>query len=425
MPNYLVWRFFYALEIFQKFPKGKSMNMNPPVFTGFINGQTLVLCNARALHEHMRVPSKFSGWILHHINKYGLVENLDYFKFSTTDALNKKSPIVIKQEDLKKYVPASQKKSTNGRPLIDYVITTKTAEQVALARDLIAFKSLAETMRNLSADKLGNIYLKGVKMTDSGLKSNENSQAVKIPDALVPVFNGKINGKEQLLCNARKLHEHLQVGRDFSTWIKGKIEEYGFVENQDYILFFPQTGENSVKAQEGIVAQMGNKSEGIVSHLGKKSGRGRPSIEYHLTLDMAKELAMVEKTEIGRQVRKYFIQCESQIYKGLNSQTIDSKKQLEDYYLERSNWHNAVANSIDTLIWAHRMNNLLLHYMPVLENHPTQQYSLFLTCIYDRYHLFKQQYKSLEYYAKSLQNKDYANTCLDSLSALEKHYDRP
>lgn len=401
MPNSLVWCFFYALEIFQKFPKGKSMNMNPPVFTGFINGQTLVLCNARALHEHMKVPSKFSGWILNHINKYGLVENLDYFKFSTTDALNKKSPIVIKQEDLKKYVPASQKKSTNGRPLIDYVITTKIAEQVALARDLIAFKSLAETMRNLSADKLGNIYLKGVKMTDSDLKSNENSQAVKIPDALVPVFSGKINGEEQLLCNARKLHEHLQVSRDFSTWIKGRIEEYKFFENQDYILIH----------QNG----------------GIKTGRGgdRRSKEYYLTLDMAKELAMVEKTEVGRQVRKYFIQCESQIYKRFKSQTIDSKKQLEDHYLDQSKWNNAVANSINTLIWAHKMNNLLLHYMPVLENHPTEQYNLFLACICDRYHLFKQQYKSLKYYAKSLQNKYYANTCLDSLSTIEKHYDRP
>lgn len=372
------------------------MNINPPVFTGFINGQTLVLCNARTLHEHMKVPSEFSKWFRRHIKKYGLVENLDYFKFSTMDELNEKAPIVIKPEDLKKYVPASQK-STNGRPLVDYVITANIAEQVALAQDLIAFKALAETMRNLNADNLGNIYLKGVKMTDSDLKSNENSQEAKNPNALVPVFKGVLNGEEQLLCNARELHEHLQVGRDFSNWIKGRIEEYGFVENQDFI---------AVRQNRRI-------------------GYGKGKTEYHITLDMAKELAMVEKTEVGRQVRKYFIQCESKLYKGLNSQTIDSKKQLEDHYLDQSNWNTAVANSISTLIWAHKMNNLLLHYMPVLENHPTQQYNLFLASICDRYHLFKQQYKSLKYYAKSLQNKDYANTCLDSLSTIEKHYDRP
>lgn len=372
------------------------MNINPPVFTGFINGQTLVLCNARALHEHMKVPSKFSVWVLRHIDKYGLVENLDYFKFSTMDELNEKAPIVIKSEDLKKYVPASQK-STNGRPLVDYVITANIAEQVALAQDLIAFKALAETMRNLSADNLGNIYLKGVKMTDSDLKSNENSQEAKNPNALVPVFKGVLNGEEQLLCNARELHEHLQVGRVFANWIKGRIEEYGFVENQD----FKPVCQN------------------------RQIGFGKGRTEYHITLDMAKELAMVEKTEIGRQVRKYFIQCESQIYKDLNSQTIDSKKQLEDYYLDQSSWNNAVSNSIDTLICASRMHNLLLHYMPVLENHPTQQYSLFLACIYDRYHLFKQQYKLLKYYAERLENKDYVEVCLGSLSALEKYYERP
>ena len=371
------------------------MNINPPVFTGFINGQTLVLCNARTLHEHMKVPSEFSKWFRRHINKYGLVENLDYFKFSTMDELNEKAPIVIKSEDLKKYVPASQK-SSNGRPLVDYVITANIAEQVALAQDLIAFKSLAETMRNLSADNLGNIYLKGVKMTDSGLKSNENSQAVKNPNALVPVFKGVLNGEEQLLCNARELHEHLQVGRKFATWITERIKEYGFVENQDFI----------------AVSQ------------NREIGFGKGKTEYHITLDMAKELAMVEKTEVGRQVRKYFIQCESQIYKGLNSQTIDIQKQLEEDYLDQSSWNHAVSTCIQTLICAFKMHNLLLNYKPVLENHTTQQYSLFLARIYDRHHLFKHQYKLLKYHAERLQNEDYANMCLDSLSALEKYYER-
>lgn len=103
---------------------------------------------------------------------------------------------------------------------------------------------------------------------------------------LVPVFSGSFNTQTELLCNARDLHKALQVGRKFATWITERIKEYIFVENQDYILI----------SQNGEI----------------KTGRGgdRRSKEYHLTLDMAKELAMVEKTEIGRQVRKYFIQCE-------------------------------------------------------------------------------------------------------------------
>ena len=109
---------------------------------------------------------------------------------------------------------------------------------------------------------------------------------------LVPVFSGSFNTQTELLCNARDLHKALQVGRKFATWITERIKEYVFVENQDYILI----------SQNGEI----------------KTGRGgdRRSKEYHLTLDMAKELAMVEKTEVGRQVRKYFIQCERERFVG-------------------------------------------------------------------------------------------------------------
>ncbi|ECH8186075.1 phage antirepressor Ant [Salmonella enterica subsp. houtenae] len=102
---------------------------------------------------------------------------------------------------------------------------------------------------------------------------------------LIPVFNGTINNESVLLCNARDLHAFLDVGKDFSTWIKSRIAEYGFVENQDYIVFSP--------------------------NLGKMVGRKK--IDYHLTLDTAKETAMVERNEKGRQIRRYFIECEKQL----------------------------------------------------------------------------------------------------------------
>ncbi|MGE9658029.1 antA/AntB antirepressor family protein [Snodgrassella alvi] len=65
-----------------------------------------------------------------------------------------------------------------------------------------------------------------------------------------------------------------------------------------------------------------------------KTGRGgdRRSKEYHLTLDMAKELAMVEKTEVGRQVRKYFIQCERERFIGIQHKALShliSKEQAD------------------------------------------------------------------------------------------------
>lgn len=102
---------------------------------------------------------------------------------------------------------------------------------------------------------------------------------------LIPVFNGTIANETALLCNARDLHAFLGVKKVFAAWITNRISEYEFIENQDYIL---------------------------LSNLGKQtSGRGGHNRkDYHLTLDTAKELAMVERNEKGRQIRRYFIECE-------------------------------------------------------------------------------------------------------------------
>ena len=105
---------------------------------------------------------------------------------------------------------------------------------------------------------------------------------------LIPVFNGTIANETALLCNARDLHAFLGVKKVFAAWITNRISEYEFIENQDYIL---------------------------LSNLGKQtSGRGgHKRKDYHLTLDTAKELAMVERNEKGRQIRRYFIECEKKL----------------------------------------------------------------------------------------------------------------
>ena len=84
-------------------------------------------------------------------------------------------------------------------------------------------------------------------------------------------FNS-IAGSTTDTVHARKLHEFLGIGRDYSNWIKARIKQYSFVENEDFIL---------------------------VRHNGriKIQGGDRRSIEHHITLDMAKELAMVEPTK--------------------------------------------------------------------------------------------------------------------------------
>lgn len=80
--------------------------------------------------------------------------------------------------------------------------------------------------------------------------------------------------------NARELHAFLQNKDHFATWIKDRIAQYDFQENQDFVTF----SENSEK--------------------------GRPRLEYAITLDMAKELSMVERNEQGKMARRYFIECE-------------------------------------------------------------------------------------------------------------------
>lgn len=108
-----------------------------------------------------------------------------------------------------------------------------------------------------------------------------------IENGLVPVYSNR----NRQVVNARELHEFLGVGKDFSTWLKDRIEKYAFLVGEDYEVFFPNSGEN----------------------LELTSGRGRPAKNYLLTLDMAKELAMVENNEKGRQARKYFIACEKRL----------------------------------------------------------------------------------------------------------------
>lgn len=110
----------------------------------------------------------------------------------------------------------------------------------------------------------------------------------KSTSGLIPVFTGTIKGQSAQLCNARDLHVFLQVGKDFNTWIKDRIQTYGFIEGDDFC-----TAENL--------------SSPI---LGSSKSRPQRMVDYHLTLDTAKEIAMVEKNDQGRQARRYFIECE-------------------------------------------------------------------------------------------------------------------
>lgn len=94
------------------------------------------------------------------------------------------------------------------------------------------------------------------------------------------------NGKRAV--SARELHQFLEVQSKFATWIERRIEEYGFVENQDFVCISQNWETQRKSGQKGVTI----------------------SKEYVISLDMAKELSMVERTEKGRQARRYFIEME-------------------------------------------------------------------------------------------------------------------
>lgn len=104
---------------------------------------------------------------------------------------------------------------------------------------------------------------------------------------LLPVFSGDLGGNRVKLVDARALHSFMKVRRDFTTWIKGRIEKFRFVIGEDFI-----------SISRSPIPGSGNRGA---------------SIDYHLTLDMAKELSMVENNDRGRQARRYFIECEKRL----------------------------------------------------------------------------------------------------------------
>lgn len=112
------------------------------------------------------------------------------------------------------------------------------------------------------------------------------------------ISEAAIGGELIATTNGRDLHRALGVGRKFATWMRTRIKEYGFVKGADYETF---------------------------SQIGEK---GRPSVEYVVTLDMAKELAMVENNDQGRQVRRYFIQCE-RAAKGIPHGTLEQIRRTD------------------------------------------------------------------------------------------------
>lgn len=137
----------------------------------------------------------------------------------------------------------------------------------------------------------------------------------------------EVNEKQEPIVCARDLYEHLEIKDNYTDWFKRMIE-YGFAEGQDFIGFY------------------------------RESTGGRPSVDHHITIDMAKELCMIQRNERGKQARQYFIAVEKEYNspEKLMARALQvSNKVLLEYKHKlqlmqpKAEFHDAVVGSSDTI----------------------------------------------------------------------------
>ena len=110
----------------------------------------------------------------------------------------------------------------------------------------------------------------------------------KVEEGVEPIYE---NETKVRLINARELHDILGSKRDFTNWIKDRINKYKFIKNEDFVITFTKIGER----------------KNVIRH------------DYYLTIDTSKEICMIENTSVGRKIRKYFIEVENRYRNILNS----------------------------------------------------------------------------------------------------------
>ena len=138
---------------------------------------------------------------------------------------------------------------------------------------------------------------------------SRHHKGIKIMTHLV-ISKAVINNSEVNSVLARELHSFLESKQDFSTWIKNRIKKYDFIENVDFI---------KAPQKNGAL---------------KSTTYGQEKIEYYISIDMAKELSMVENNEKGKEARRYFIECEKKTLSKEIEKTItpkDAVLHLEGY----------------------------------------------------------------------------------------------
>jgi len=178
----------------------------------------------------------------------------------------------------------------------------------------------------------------------------------------------KINttDSERITVSARDLHEALEVKTQFKDWFP-RMCEYGFEDGKDFCSFLSE------------------------------STGGRPSQDAQITVDMAKEIAMLQRTEKGKEVRKYFIQVEKEWNSPervmARALTI-ANKTIETLKIENSEM-KPKADYFDNLV----ERNLLTNFRDTAKELGLRQTDLINNLIEDGY-VYRDQKSKLKPYAK-------------------------
>lgn len=178
----------------------------------------------------------------------------------------------------------------------------------------------------------------------------------------------KINttDSERITVSARELHKALEVNTDFNHWFT-RMCEYGFEDGKDFATFLSE------------------------------STGGRPSQDAQITVEMAKEIAMLQRTEKGKKVRKYFIQIEKEWNSPervmARALTI-ANKTIETLKIENSEM-KPKADYFDNLV----ERNLLTNFRDTAKELGLRQTDLINNLIEDGY-VYRDQKSKLKPYAK-------------------------
>lgn len=201
---------------------------------------------------------------------------------------------------------------------------------------------------------------------------------------LLTIKNDQPIGAEINSADARELHAFLNSEQQYADWIKNRISQYGFLENQDYIIKTTYTGR-------------------------------RPRKEYFITLNMAKELCMVENNAKGKEARQYFIKCEQELQALKFSHYVNRIADLDALLIDNAKRHRREINGYKSQLKQHNDKIVVLKHELEKASNPRPSDPIYAQIKAERDY-YKERYKKLS------QSKD--ETIILNLAKIQKELEK-